>query len=137
MWQAAYHQNRGLAPAHTHACTQVSRQLKRDAVGLHNCVCSIVEDAGFVEEIRALYPTLPLAANLRCGRWYVRTAPDANCYFKSTDGHMGNWSFSLNRLNLPTAQLAAAHGGVLIVDATRNAHKQGFPVRGFWDGKAV
>ena len=57
----------------------------------------------------ALYPTLPVFANLRCGLWYAPRARDT-CYFKSTDGHNGNWSFSCTRLNLvrnrnaPTSQ---------------------------------
>jgi hypothetical protein len=35
--------------------------------------------------------------------------PGSNtCYFKSTDGHVGNWSFSTARLNLHLALLAGA-----------------------------
>ena len=41
------------------------------------------------------------------------------CYFKSTDGHSGNWSFSTTRVNFHVALMAAEKGGVLIVDATR------------------
>ena len=45
---------------------------------------------------------------------------------QSTDGHSGNWSFSCSRLNWHVAELAAARGGVLLVDATRSATKR-FP----------
>lgn len=67
---------------------------------------------------RCLYPGLPCLANLRCGLWYQR-AFDGTCYFKSTDGHSGNWAFSATRLNLHVARAAATAGGALIVDATR------------------
>ncbi|KAK3252216.1 hypothetical protein CYMTET_38477, partial [Cymbomonas tetramitiformis] len=78
---------------------RVSRQIKRDDFGLYNCLCSITEDAKFVEEICRLYSALPTFANLRCGLWYAPQADDT-CYFKSTDGHNSNWSFSTTRLNL-------------------------------------
>jgi tRNA A64-2'-O-ribosylphosphate transferase len=45
---------------------------------------------------------------------------------QSTDGHTGNLSFSLTRLNWHVAVLAASKGGVLLVDATRSATKR-FP----------
>jgi tRNA A64-2'-O-ribosylphosphate transferase len=140
--------------------TQVTKQLKRQRASLYNCVCSIVDDAVFVEELSELWPGVPLIANLRCGAWYVPphfpssasttaavtaaawptssasetlpvaahcdagasslqgAAPTAivgqtvragrsisTCYFKSTDGHMSNWSFSPTRLNLHVAQV--------------------------------
>jgi hypothetical protein len=69
-----------------------------------------------------LYPSLPLLANLRCGVWYSPHF-DGSCYFKSTDGHTGNWSFSCTRLNIHVAQLAAKHGGCIIVDATRRGKR--------------
>ena len=45
---------------------------------------------------------------------------------QSTDGHSGVWSFSTARLNWHVAELAARHGGCLLVDATRSATKR-FP----------
>ncbi|BDA46503.1 Uncharacterized protein C3F10.06c at N-terminal half [Coccomyxa sp. Obi] len=94
------------------------RQLKRQEVGLYNCINSVIDDVLFVKEIANIYPSLSLVANLRCGLWY---APDCagTCYFKSTDGHYGNWGFSYTRLNLHIAHLAASQSGCLIVDATR------------------
>lgn len=108
---------------------KVTRELKREGHSLHNCIHSILQDAGFVSEIRALYPSLPLFSNLRCGLWYTPT-PDDTCYFKSTDGHCGNWSFSLNRLNWHVAETAAKQGGLIIVDATRKGKR--FPVSGHY-----
>ncbi|GAX78930.1 hypothetical protein CEUSTIGMA_g6369.t1 [Chlamydomonas eustigma] len=159
---------------------RVSRLLKIEQNSLFNCLNSIVHDAEFVDEVKNLYPSLPLLANLRCGLWYVRPdhqnqdnnrlgsklkAPESSgeihhqggnvlwdtsctrqdrtcsmpettpsstdpstgasenahktCYFKSTDGHYGNWSFSTTRLNWHVAMTAAYQGGALIVDATR------------------
>ena len=105
---------------------RVLRILKKQEVGLYNCICSVISDTAFVKEIVSLYPALPLVANLRCGLWYTPQRA-GTCYFKSTDGHYGNWSFSCTRLNLHTAQLAARQGGCLIVDATRRG--KAFPVR--------
>ncbi len=69
--------------------------------------------------------------------WYVSPPLGATCYFKSTDGHNNNWSFSTVRLNLSTAEAAAAAGGCVIVDATRRG-KVG-SLRGFvaWAGNAI
>ncbi len=103
------------------------KQLKRERSSVFHCICSILDDAAFVAEVRGLYPDVPAVANLRCGLWYVSPPVDHTCYFKSTDGHVGQWAFSTVRLNLHVAHLAAQHGGALIVDATRNANKGGFP----------
>ncbi|POW07060.1 hypothetical protein PSTT_08528 [Puccinia striiformis] len=43
---------------------------------------------------------LPVIANLRCGAWYINpheTKVNCTAYFKSTDGHDGQWQFSLRR----------------------------------------
>ncbi len=104
---------------------QVLRALKRKEVGLYNCICSVLSDVAFVKEISLLYSSLPLLANLRCGLWYA-PKHHSTCYFKSTDGHYGNWGFSCTRLNLHTARLAAEKGGCVIVDATRRG--KSFPV---------
>jgi tRNA A64-2'-O-ribosylphosphate transferase len=114
-----------IGSAHT-SINRVLRHLKREEVGLYNCICSVIDDASFVREIANLYQELPVFANIRCGLWY---APECfgTCYFKSTDGHYGNWSFSLTRLNLHLAHLAEEHNGCIIVDATRRGKT--FPVR--------
>lgn len=48
---------------------QVERALHRDVHSPHNVMLSILDDARFVSEIRALY-SLPTLANLRAGAWY-------------------------------------------------------------------
>ncbi|CAJ1406550.1 unnamed protein product [Effrenium voratum] len=88
---------------------------------------SISEDCAFVARARAtLAPQWPLLANLRAGAWYA--SPDSlegTCYFKSMDGHRNEWDFSLIRLNLNVARLAAGLG-VVLVDCTGNRRKR-FP----------
>ena len=112
-------------PQQVNSVGRVLRQLKKEDSSLFNCACSVSNDADFIQEVAKLYPHLPLVPNLRCGLWYVRNS-DPTCYFKSTDGHNGNWSFSTTRLNLHIAELAAAKGGCIIVDATRRGKT--FPV---------
>ncbi len=105
---------------------RVLRQLKKEDSSLFNCVCSVSSDATFIDEVSGLHAGIPIVANLRCGLWYVRD-PQTTCYFKSTDGHNGNWSFSTTRLNINLAECAANHGGAVIVDATRRG--KSFPVQ--------
>jgi hypothetical protein len=104
----------------------VDRELRREQNSLFNCLHSIADDARFIAEIRSLYPSLPVFANLRCGLWYQKHT-DGTCYFKSTDGHFSQWSFSTTRLNLQVAEACAKHGGCIIIDATRRGKR--FPVR--------
>ncbi len=115
----------GLGPDSFNNVNKVLRHLKRKEQSLFNCVCSVLEDSAFVREIAQLHAELPVFANLRCGLWYTPT--DQTCYFKSTNGHTGQWSFSLVRLNLHLAEEAALSGGAVVVDATRRGKQ--FPVR--------
>lgn len=101
---------------------KVCRTIKRMDQSLYNALRSIYHDSLFVAEIRRLWPELPLVANLRCGLWYSSHF-DATCYFKSTDGHAGNWSFNPTRLNIHVAKLAVEKGGCIIVDATRKGKR--------------
>ncbi|CAE8679448.1 unnamed protein product [Polarella glacialis] len=91
-----------------------------------NYLLSIGLDSRFVIAARAQVGAsdLPLLANLRAGSWYVPPESlDGTCYFKSVDGHKNEWDFSLIRLNLQVARLAASHGGVVLVDCTGNRRK--------------
>ncbi|XP_048543194.1 tRNA A64-2'-O-ribosylphosphate transferase-like isoform X1 [Triticum urartu] len=103
---------------------KAARRIKRRESTLYNALRSVADDAAFVAEIAALWPTLPLVANLRCGLWYAQPRSlAATCYFKSTDGHAGNWAFSTARLNLHLALLAGERGGCIIVDSTRKGKR--------------
>lgn len=76
--------------------------LKRSNLSITNRLRSIQQDANFVEQVGVAFGGVrPLVANERCGSWYIRPGKKAgSAYFKSTDGHTGQWKFSTRRLNL-------------------------------------
>jgi tRNA A64-2'-O-ribosylphosphate transferase len=93
--------------------------LRRSALSVHNRLLSICEDYEFVAAVSQTYG-LPLLANERCGSWYIPPEDKIeSVYFKSTDGHMNQWSFSLRRLNLQIFDVIAKWSGCIIVDSTR------------------
>ncbi|KAG1725451.1 tRNA A64-2'-O-ribosylphosphate transferase [Suillus lakei] len=96
-------------------------ELRKESQDLYNRIHSVAEDAAFIDQVYRSYPRLPLMPNMRCGAWYTDpdTASNERAYFKSTDGHTGNWSFNLRRPNLHVLPLICAHGGLLLVDSTR------------------
>jgi tRNA A64-2'-O-ribosylphosphate transferase len=52
--------------------------------------------------------------DVRCGNSEVetsRTKTRGSAYFKSTDGHAGQWNFSLKRLNLQVLEALGVYGG--------------------------
>ncbi|KAJ5775390.1 uncharacterized protein N7511_000401 [Penicillium nucicola] len=106
-------------PSAQMSISQTLSSLRRSALSVSNRLQSIEDDGAFVHEVAEHYG-LPLVANERCGSWYI--PPDSkvgSAYFKSTDGHTGEWDFSLRRLNLQLLPLARDHGGCVIVDSTR------------------
>ena len=85
--------------------------LKRSNLSIHNRLTSISADGAFVAKVAEAFQ-LPLIANERCGSWYIDPALKAgSAYFKSTDGHFGEWSFSLRRLNLGVLEVVGGRGG--------------------------
>jgi hypothetical protein len=119
---------------------------------------AMMEDAFEVEDA----VTLRFLANERCGSWYLPSksyfrrrhlladeggngeeahhAVPTTCYFKSSDGHYGQWAFSTTRLNLAvlrpllidllshqdTSATPSSRGSVtVVVDATQ--HGKAFP----------
>jgi tRNA A64-2'-O-ribosylphosphate transferase len=93
--------------------------LKRSALSINNRLTSITLDSKFVTSVAEAY-TLPLVANERCGSWYIPLErKNDSVYFKSTDGHMGEWGFSLRRLNLQLLDVVNKYGGAIVVDSTR------------------
>jgi hypothetical protein len=87
---------------------------------------------------RRYFPPLPTTdkANQRCGQWYIPPSHlHSSAYFKSTDGHYGNWSFSARRLNLEFLQTIVKYGGytytnifevdrsAVLVDSTRRGKR--------------
>jgi tRNA A64-2'-O-ribosylphosphate transferase len=94
-----------------HNFSKILGELKRTNLSITNRLRSITEDAEFVQRVSALYG-LPLVANERCGSWYVEPASKAaSAYFKSTDGHTGQWKFSTRRLNIHLLELIGRHNG--------------------------
>jgi tRNA A64-2'-O-ribosylphosphate transferase len=95
------------------------KEIRKSTLSMPNRLCSIAQDADFVREVAAAYK-LPVIANERCGSWYVPPELKAgSAYFKSTDGHTGQWMFSLRRLNLQVLDIIGQHGGCILVDSTR------------------
>ncbi|KAI4763133.1 tRNA '-O-ribosylphosphate transferase [Aureobasidium sp. EXF-3400] len=98
---------------------KVLGELKRSTLSIPNRLRSIKQDANFVFEVASAYG-LPLVANERCGSWYIPPEQKRqSAYFKSTDGHMAQWSFSLRRLNLQVLETIGEFDGCIIVDSTR------------------
>lgn len=108
---------------------KIVRSIEKDP---WNRLHSIVEDSRWVSDVAHHIPHLPLIPNLRCGAWYAprhllppESQASTYCYFKSTDGHANEWSFSLKRPNLGVLQLIQERGGVIIVDSTRRGKVSG------------
>ncbi|GAB5590671.1 tRNA A64-2'-O-ribosylphosphate transferase [Umbelopsis nana] len=119
--------------AHGHFM-KLSEQIRRDHKNIYNRLKSIQEDADFVSEISTLFPHYGLVAdtpfdpeaNERCGSWYIEPQQGrkhVSAYFKSTDGHTGQWKFNLRRMNLQLIDVIADTGGCIIVDSTRRGKR--------------
>lgn len=90
---------------------KVLGELKKSTLSIPNRLRSIKQDANFVSEVASAYQ-LPLVANERCGSWYIPPEQKKqSAYFKSTDGHMAQWSFSLRRLNLQILEMIGDFDG--------------------------
>jgi len=98
-------------PSAEQTISQTLSSLRRSALSVTNRLRSIETDALFVRDVANHYH-LPLIANERCGSWYIPPETKAgSAYFKSTDGHAGQWDFSFRRLNLHVLSIAREHGG--------------------------
>ena len=103
---------------------QSMKDLKKTTLSLQNRFRSIKQDAEFVTDAHEAFTPngtkLPIIANERCGSWYVPPSrKHGSAYFKSTDGHYGQWGFSLRRLNLQLLSIIGKHQGSIIIDSTR------------------
>lgn len=104
---------------YTPSIATICKEIKRDDISLKNRLQSIILDLYFIEECSKTF-RLPLVANERCGTWYVPDEQNVDsCYFKSTDGHTGEWKFSSRRLNLHLLGTLSEYGSIAIVDSTR------------------
>lgn len=94
-----------------HNFSKILGDLKRSNLSITNRLKSVRHDAEFVGQV-AESLSLPLVANERCGSWYIDPGRKAgSAYFKSTDGHTGQWKFSTRRLNLHLLELIGRHDG--------------------------
>ena len=95
------------------------KSIHKSTLSIPNRLTSILEDAEFAKEV-SLHHGLPLVPNERCGSWYADPVSNiGSAYFKSTDGHHGQWDFSARRLNLQLPCVLDAYGGAIVVDSTR------------------
>lgn len=98
----------------SHNFSHVLSSLKRSHLSISNRLKSIDRDSQFVEHIASVY-RLPVIANERCGSWYIPPQTKAgSAYFKSTDGHQGQWSFSMRRLNLQVLEIVGRGEGYVM-----------------------
>ncbi|KAM9939421.1 hypothetical protein OXX80_001070 [Metschnikowia pulcherrima] len=96
--------------------SQILKDLRRESGSVKNRIQSIIFDSKYV----AQFSEFPLVANERCGLWYVEPKNTAgSVYFKSTDGHTGQWKFSMRRLNFHLLDLFQNTPTVILVDSTR------------------
>lgn len=92
--------------------SHILSSLRRSTLSIPNRLCSIEADSCFVQKVADHYG-LPLVANERCGSWYIPSAKKVgSAYFKSTDGHSGQWDFSLRRLNLQILDICRQYKGL-------------------------
>lgn len=95
------------------------KSIRKATLSIPNRLRSVLADAAFAKGISEQY-NLPLVANERCGSWYIDPSDKVgSAYFKSTDGHHGQWDFSLRRLNLQLIPILGNGGGAVVVDSTR------------------
>lgn len=103
------------------------RDVQRETNRARNRLLSIRYDVEtyinpLMRTMRCIAPTTeswPILANHRCGTWYTGETSTQACYFKSVDGHVGTWNFSLKRLNLHVVRTVAQTDGCFIMDASR------------------
>ena len=90
--------------------------LRKSTHSTHNRLASIHRDAEFVGRIGSML-NLPLIANERCGSWYIPPEQKAgSAYFKSTDGHFGEWAFSKRRLNQHVLDIIGKNQGYTLMN---------------------
>ncbi|KAI1377270.1 initiator tRNA phosphoribosyl transferase [Hypoxylon crocopeplum] len=111
------------SPQANHNFSRILSDLKRSNLSITNRLRSIREDADFISDVAAAF-SRPLIANERCGSWYIPPEKKVgSAYFKSTDGHTGQWRFSTRRLNLNLLGIIGENDGCIIVDSTRRGKR--------------
>lgn len=101
------------------------RSIHRDATNLKSRISSVLQQTSVSISSSLSIETWPWLPNKHCGSWYLppssNNVVDDSCtevYFKSTDGHVGIYAFSLKRLNLPLLKVLKKYGGCYLVDSS-------------------
>lgn len=95
---------------------EILKDLRKEQHSVKARLQSIIYDHRYV----STYAGECLVANERCGLWYIDPEElTHSAYFKSTDGHTGEWKFSMRRLNFHLLPLLNEHGNLILVDSTR------------------
>lgn len=95
---------------------EILKDLRKELHSIKARLQSIIYDHSYV----SAYSGECLVANERCGLWYINPMELAHsAYFKSTDGHTGEWKFSMRRLNFHLLPLLNEFGNLILVDSTR------------------
>jgi hypothetical protein len=111
------------SPQANHNFSRILTDLKKSNLSITNRLHSIKGDASFIAEVADAF-NRPLIANERCGSWYIPPEDKSgSAYFKSTDGHAGQWKFSARRLNLHLLGIIGENDGCIIVDSTRRGKR--------------
>ena len=120
MQQNTLQQSDLIFPLASTSISKISTRLAKSRLSILNRLHSIVHDANLVQQVaRDLCLENVVIANERCGGWYVPpTLKAGSSYFKSTDGHYGEWRFSLRRLNLHLLDMLGRNRAAMIVDST-------------------
>ncbi|AQL04013.1 initiator tRNA phosphoribosyl transferase family protein [Zea mays] len=88
-----------VAPSATLSVYKAARCIKRRASTLYNALRSVAEDAAFVAEVAALWPSLPLVANLRCGLWNLEPEFKSSTLLNGdaeNNSDLSNWDSSVH-----------------------------------------
>ena len=108
-----------ILPTASHNFSRTLSSLKQSRLSIKNRLTSIYEDSQFVQQVSDSQ-NLPLIANERCGSWYIPSEKKrGSAYFKSTDGHQGQWKFSLRRLNLQVLDVIEKFDGFYPSNSSR------------------
>lgn len=100
-------------PASGLSLSQTLTLLHHSTLSVRNRLRSIEADALFLQQVASKL-CLPVIANERCGSWYISPEQKAgSAYFKSTDGHFGQWAFSKRRLNLQVLDIVQKYEGYI------------------------
>ena len=100
-----------------------NREKRKLAFRARHRLHSIDRDAANLKQNQCVAPlsSYPIIPNKHCGAWYLSSPAQDGviaAHFKSTDGHVGTYNFSLKRLNLPLVQLLSVKGGCVLVDSS-------------------